>query len=84
MNFDGLSTRSKALYWLYGLVLSIGVAFVLAVLISLGGYYILGWESAPVSEIAGRLVAWAFYSFVPLLALRFGVRWSIKRDRSEH
>ena len=84
VNLDGLSKRSKALYWVYGVVIAISVAFLLAVLISLGGYYIAGWESAPVSEMAGRFVAWTLYALVPLLALRFAVIWSIKKDRGAH
>ncbi len=83
MNLRGLSTRSKVLYSVYGVLVAVSVALVLAVLISLGGYYIAGWERAPVPDMAGRLVAWVLYALVPLLALRFAVIWSIKKDRAE-
>jgi hypothetical protein len=82
MNFNGLSTRSKVLYAIYGVLIAVSVAFVLALLISLGGYYIAGWKSAPVPDMVGRLVAWGLYAFVPLLALRFAVIWSIRKDRA--
>ena len=81
MNLSGLSTRSKVLYAIYGVLLAIGVGFVLALLISLGGYYLAGWENAPVPDMAANLVGWALYAIVPLLALRFVVIWSIKKDR---
>ena len=83
MDLRGLSTRSKVLYVVYGVALAIGVALVMALLFSLGGYYIAGWESAPVPDMAGRLVAWALFAFVPLVALRFAVIWSIRKDRVE-
>jgi hypothetical protein len=57
VNLRGLSTRSKVLYSVYGVLVAVSVAFVLALLISLGGYYIAGWESAPVPEMGGQLVA---------------------------
>ena len=80
MNLKGLSTRSKVLYAAYGVLVAVSVAFVLALLISLGGYYLAGWESAPVPDMVGRLVTWGLYAFVPLLALRFAVIWSIRKD----
>lgn len=81
MNLEGLSTRSKALCAAYGVFLAIGAALVLALLISLGGYYLAGWEDAPVPDMVGNLVGWAFYSILPILALRFAVIRSIRKDR---
>ena len=80
MNLNGLSTRSKVLYAVYGVLVAVSVGFVLALLISLGGYYIAGWERAPVPDMVGRLVAWGLYAFAPMLALRFAVFWSIRKD----
>ena len=83
MNLNGLSIRSKVIYAMYGVLVAVSVAFALALLISLGGYYIAGWENAPVPEMAGRLVAWGLHAFVPLLAMRFAVSWSIKKDLAQ-
>jgi len=83
MNLIGLSIRSKILYVVYGVLVAVSVAFVLALLISLGGYYLAGWESAPVPDMVGRLVAWGLYAFIPLLALRFAVIRSIRKDRAQ-
>jgi hypothetical protein len=71
------------LYSVYGVLVAVSVAFVLALLISLGGYYIAGWESAPVPEMGGQLVAWGLSALVPLLDLRFAVIWSVRKDRAQ-
>ena len=71
------SKRTKLLFWLYSGVLAVGVALVIALLVSLGGYFIFGWESAPVEQIVGLLL----YPLVPMLALRIALGWSIRRDR---
>jgi hypothetical protein len=83
VNLPDLSTRSKALYWIFGVLMAVSVAFMLAVMISLGGYYLAGWEGAPVSEMGGQFVAWVLFAIVPLLALRLAVMWSVKKDQRE-
>ena len=82
MKLNGLSTRSKVLYSLLGILSAIGFAFVLAVLISLGGYYLADWENAPVPEMSANLVIWALFALLPMLALRVALHWSLKKDRN--
>ena len=81
MSLAHFSTRSKVIYWLYGVLVAVSVAYVLALLISLGGYFLAGWESAPVPRMTGLLIAWMLYALIPLLALRFLLFWSLKKDR---
>ena len=42
-----------------------------------GGYFVAGWQSAPVSEIS----AWLVFVVVPLVVLRLALTWSMRRDR---
>ena len=74
------SKRSLAIYAVYCLLLIVGAALVLAVVVSIAGYFVLGWEGAPVPEVTGLLTRWAVYAFVPLLILRLLLHWSRKKD----
>ena len=81
MRFPGLSARSKVLFWAYSVFLTVGVAIVLALVIAIVGY-LAGWERAPIPDISGQLVAFGLYGIVPMLALRFALIRSIRKDRA--
>ena len=77
INVLDASKRTRLLFWLYMAVGAIGIALVIALLVSLGGYFIAGWQSAPVPVIAPWIVSVA----VPLVVLRLVLAWSIRRDQ---
>jgi len=81
MNLHGLSTRSKVLFWPYVVLSAVGVGIVLGLLISLGGYFIAGWQDAPIDQIVVLMINWIMFAFIPLIALRLGLAWSLKKDR---
>ena len=81
MILQGFSTRSKVLYCLQTVLGTVGLAVVLALLISLGGYFIAGWEDAPVNQMIAALVDWAIFGIPPTIALRLALAWSRKKDR---
>jgi len=78
--FQGLSKRSLVIYGMYALLLAAGFALALALLICLAGYFIADWEDAPVPQISVLIVNWAVIVFIPLIALKLALRWSLKKD----
>jgi ABC-type transport system involved in multi-copper enzyme maturation permease subunit len=72
------SNRTKALFWLYLAVGAIGMALVIAMVVSLGGFFVFGW-TPPVAEIAPLLI----FAAVTLVAIRVTLAWSIRADVSE-
>ena len=77
MNVVSGSSLTRALFWLCLVVQLIGLALALALLLSLGGYFVASWQSAPVSEIS----AWLVFVVVPLVVLRLALTSSMRRDR---
>lgn len=71
------SNRTKVLVWLYLAVGIVGIGLVLALVVSIGGYFIAGWESAPVSE----LVVWIVPACAALIVFKLLAVGSIKWDR---
>jgi hypothetical protein len=65
------------LFWLYLAVGAVGMALVIALVVSLGGFFVFGWEGAPVAGIAPLLV----FAAAPLVVLRLTLAWSIRADR---
>jgi len=51
----------------------------MALLFSLGGYLIFGWQSAPVS----RMVPWLINAAIPLILFRLLLAWSMRVDRRD-
>jgi len=70
------SKRTRVLFWLYLAVAAIGMALVIGMLVSLGGYFIFGWEAAPVPQIA-PLIVWGA---ILVVVLRLALAWSTRRD----
>ena len=77
MNALAGSKRTRVVFWLFSAVLVVSVALVIALLVSLGGYFIAGWQGAPVPQIIG----WLVRAVVPLVLLRLALAWSMHRDR---
>jgi len=67
------------LYWLYVAASAIGLALVIALLLSLGGYFIFGWVRAPVSEVA----PWLINAAIALIVIRLLLALSIRVDRRD-
>jgi ABC-type sugar transport system permease subunit len=73
------SVRSRVLFYLVVAASAIGLALVIALLLSLIGYFVFGWEHAPVSE----LIPWLINAAIPLIVLRLLLAWSIRVDRRD-
>jgi len=73
------SSRTRVLYWLYVAASAIGLALVIALLLSLGGYFIFGWVRAPVSEVA----PWLINAAIALIVIRLLLALSIRVDRRD-
>ena len=67
------------LVWLYSAVLAVGLLLIIGLIVSLGGYFIFGWERVPVPQIVPLM----FYAFVPLVLLRLALGWSIRMDQRD-
>lgn len=79
MEHLGASNRTRALLYIFRIVAVIGVGLVTALILSLAGYFVLGWEHAPVPQL-GVLVV---YAAIAVVTLRLGLRWSLKLDRRD-
>ena len=75
-SLDG-SNRTRVLCWLYLAIGVTGVGLVLALVISLGGNLIAGWQNAPVDEI----LPWLVRAALTLVVLRLALAWSIRIDQ---
>ena len=79
MNRLNGSTRTQALFWLFLAVAAIGIALAIAMVVSLGGFFVFGWEGAPVAEIAPLLV----FAAIAQIVLRLTLAWSIRSDERQ-
>jgi putative flippase GtrA len=70
------SKRTRILFWLYSAVVAVAVALMLWLFAVLGTYYVAG-EILPHPP----LVRWMVIALVPVIVLRFALRWSIERDQ---
>jgi len=73
------SNRTRILFWLFVAASALGLGLVMALLFSLGGYLIFGWQSAPVS----RMVPWLINAAIPLILFRLLLAWSMRVDRRD-
>jgi hypothetical protein len=69
MNPSRKSRRTRVLTWFFSAVLAVSLALVIALIVSLSGYFVFGWESAPVPQIVPLM----FYVFIPLVLLRLAL-----------